>query len=115
MRIDSYRFGSIVIDGKPYRSDVMIYGDQVKSDWWRKEGHRLHLEDLDWVLSRGPKVLVIGTGANGRMVVPESVKAELESRGIEMIVEPTGEAYKTYNRLRGSNDTNVAAALHLTC
>jgi hypothetical protein len=30
--IDSYDFGAIVIDGKRYSSDVIIYPDRVKDD-----------------------------------------------------------------------------------
>ena len=46
MHIDSYSFGQIVIDARAYASDVIIYSDRVDAAWWRKEGHRLHPEDI---------------------------------------------------------------------
>jgi len=44
--IEHYEFGHIVIRGKSYSSDVIIYPDHVDSDWWREEGHRLSPVDL---------------------------------------------------------------------
>ena len=41
MRIDRYAFGNIVIDGKAYTKDVIIFPDRVYSPWWRKDGHFL--------------------------------------------------------------------------
>lgn len=113
MKIDSYSFGSIVVDGNKYTSDLIIHKDQIKENWWRKEGHRLHLEDLDWVLDRNPSLLVVGCGKSGLMTVPEKIKNELESRGIKLVAAKTDQACKIYNRRADSED--VACALHLTC
>ena len=44
--IDSYSFGEIVINGKRYTSDVIIFSDSVDDNWWRKSGHLLHKDDL---------------------------------------------------------------------
>lgn len=111
--IESYSFGRIVIDGQAYTSDVIIYPDRVDAHWWRKEGHRLDRHDLTEVVAEKPEVLVVGTGHSGLMGVPEETRKYLESEGIEVIAEVTGQAYQTYNRLSGSK--KVIAALHLTC
>jgi hypothetical protein len=55
MRIDSYRFGNIVIDGVNYSSDVIILGGIVQANWWRKRGHLLSAEDLQPVITVKPK------------------------------------------------------------
>ena len=68
MHIDSYEFGAIVIDGKIYRADLLIWPGQIKTDWWRLEGHLLQLPDVMEVLSAAPQVLVVGTGG-GRDVL----------------------------------------------
>ena len=112
--IESYRFGKIVINGKSYSSDVIIIGENIKADWWRKEGHRLHVEDLKEIIREDIDVLVIGTGYFGLMKVPEDVKRFLSEKGIEIIVQKTAEACKTFNKLNSSGK-KVAAALHLTC
>jgi hypothetical protein len=110
--IDSYDFGRIVIDGKVYTSDVIIYPDKVYSNWWRKEGHRLQKEDLKEVFDYAPEILVVGTGAYGSMVVSEETKREIESRGIKLIVERTEKACEIYNSIKSRK---AVAALHLTC
>lgn len=111
--IDSYRFGEIVIDGRRYTHDVIIYPDHVDGSWWRAEGHSVAPSDLQEVLESHPAVLVIGQGSPGHMEVPGETRRKLEQGGIELIVQPTSEASATYNRLRDVR--RVVAALHLTC
>jgi hypothetical protein len=111
--IDSYEFGRIVVDGKIFTSDVIIYPERVKGDWWRKEGHELRIDDLEDVLDQNPEVIVVGTGNPGIMkVLPETEKL-IKSQKIELIIQPTEEACQTYNRL--SSSRKVIAMLHLTC
>lgn len=113
MEIDSYSFGQIVIEGREYTSDVIVYPMRVDGAWWRKEGHRLSLDDLRGVIEADPETVVVGTGAVGAMVVPKDVLDHLESRRIRVVVLRTGEAVEAYNRL--SKGGRVIAALHLTC
>lgn len=111
--IESYSFGEIVIDGEKYSNDVIIFPDHVKRDWWRKEGHSLHPEDLEEVVEASPEVLVVGTGAYGRLSVPRDTREHIESNGIELVLEKTESACETYNELAEEKET--VAALHLTC
>ena len=113
--IESYDFGEIIIDRRRYFNDVIIFPDRVKSGWWRREGHKLSIEDLEEVLKERPQILIIGTGYSGLMKVPEEVKERLNSLGIKVIVEPTREACRTYNAIMKSEGKKVIAALHLTC
>ncbi len=113
MAIDSYRFGEVVIGGKTFTADVIIFPDRVKSSWWRKEGHELALHDLREVLEEEPEVLIVGTGASSRMRVLQETEGELQRRGIELRAAPTGEACNLYNEL--SRSRKAVAALHLTC
>ena len=112
--IDSCDFGRIVIDGKQYTSDLIIFPNRVMSGWWRKEGHRLHINDLDEVVKEKTGVLIIGTGHSGLMKVPTETKEFMEGKGFELIIQPTEEACKTYNSLVKSGK-RILAALHLTC
>jgi hypothetical protein len=111
--IESYSFGYIVIDGKSYTSDVIIFPNRVEDNWWRRRGHRLAPEDLKGVLAEEARILVVGTGRTGLMRVPPETLEYLTSRGFEVIVEKTGDAYQTYNRL--AQQGPVIAALHLSC
>ena len=112
-KIDTYRFGLIVVNGKKYTSDVIISPDGVRSNWEREKGHQLCLGDIAGIISENPEVLVVGTGAFGLVKIPPEVQEELHTRGIELIAEGTEEACSTYNQLCHSR--RVIAALHLTC
>ena len=111
--IDFYQFGEIVIEGKVYTSDVIVSPSGVKSDWRRKVGHRLAIDDLKEVMGQEPEVLVVGTGSWGAMEVPPETRRYVESQGTELIAENTEKACNTYNRLCSS--CRVVAILHLTC
>jgi len=114
MSIEEYRFGHITIDGREYDHDVIVFPQRVRADWWRKEGHRLDVADLDEVFQDPPEVLVIGTGYFGNMAVSKATLALLHERGIETRVLRTGEAVAEINRLQHEL-ARVVGALHLTC
>jgi len=111
--IDSYDFGKIVVDGKTYNSDLILFEDRISSNWWRKSGHRLIPEDIKEILEDKPEILIVGTGAFGYMIVSDETKKVLRENNIELISQKTKEACKTYNKL--SKDKKVVLALHLTC
>jgi hypothetical protein len=58
--------------------------------------------------------IVIGTGAHGVMRVPSATKQFIEERGINLVVEKTKKAVKTFNELR-EEGADAAIAMHLTC
>ena len=95
-----------------FSSDFIIYKDKVDASWWRKEGHRLHPEDIIDVLNAHPDILIIGTGYSGVMIVQKKTIDHIVSRGIEVKVERTGKAVDLYNRLQERK--YVIAVLHLT-
>jgi hypothetical protein len=113
MHIDHYSFGRIIIDGKTYASDVIIYPDRVDASWWRKEGHYLQKSDLAGIIAANPDLLIVGTGAHGVMTVPESTVTFLESHNISVLIEKTEKAVTYFNTQ--SQGKKVVAALHLTC
>ncbi len=113
--IDSYKFGHIVIDGITYKNDVVVFLDHVQSEWWRKEGHKLQIEDiLDQLKEAEPEVLVVGTGKFGLMRIGDDLKDYLDETGIRLVVENTDRAVSTYNRVVENGD-RVLGAFHLTC
>jgi len=111
--IEEYRFGRFSFGGKEYTSDVIIHGDHVTS-WWRVTGHSVAREDIEKLVSKKPATIVIGTGANGLMKVPEATRRFIEDNGIQLVVQETGKAVQTFNRLRAEG-ADVAIAMHLTC
>jgi hypothetical protein len=116
MKIESYRFGEIVIDGIHYTKDLKIIKGKIFDNWWRSQGHTLQLSDIQDVVAAKPGTLIVGTGAYGRMVLRPGLSEELESKGIRIEALPTEPAIKKFNELASQNghDT-IALAIHLTC
>jgi len=111
--IDHFSFGRIVVAGQTYTKDVMVHADGVDSPWWRQEGHRLAIVDLETAIRRRPELLIIGTGTRGMMAVPAAVLAHLEAIGIRVEVLRTDRAVERFNGL--PEQKKAVAALHLTC
>jgi hypothetical protein len=115
MRVSVYDFGRIVVDGEVHTRDVIIYPERVQCPWWRKEGHRLAVEDLGEVWDAAPDVLVVGTGYYGRMAIAEQAAGHARASGIEVVAARTPEAVSAFNSLQSDPNKKVVAALHLTC
>jgi hypothetical protein len=111
-RLENYSFGRVTVDGREQTRDLIVLPGRVVSDWWRREGHSLAVEDLEGVLDELPGHLVLGVGAYGRLHPDPAVIAELERRGVEVECLPTDAAVRRYGEL---DERQAAAALHLTC
>jgi hypothetical protein len=111
-RLEDYSFGRVVVEGEEQTRDLIVLPDRVVTNWWRREGHSLAIEDLGDVEDELPEKLVLGTGAHGRLRPSQAVLDELERRGVDVEVLPTGDAVRRYGELDGRR---TAAALHLTC
>ena len=116
--ISHYSFGSLSFKGKTYNRDLIIIktsdGEKIFSNWWRKEGHRLQVEDLDEVWKSPVEVLIVGTGAYGVMKVAPEVERKAKELNIKLEAYPTEKAVKRFNELYSKN-ISVAGAFHLTC
>jgi len=113
-KIEHYEFGKIVINGKEYNRDVIVFPDRAMDNWWRKEGHNLCLQDIKEIIDYNPGILIIGTGYYGFMNVSKEVIRALNEKGIEVRIAKTKEACKVFNELV-EKGRKVVAALHLTC
>lgn len=113
MMIDSYTFGEIVIDGKKYIHDLIIYPSRIDDDWWRSESHELRPEDVEDIIKHRPDTLIVGLGASSCMVIKPETMEFLKKHSIKLIAEDTKKACTAYNEL--SQKSRVVAALHLTC
>ena len=110
--LQDYSFGRIVVDGEEQTRDLIVLPNRVFTNWWRRDGHSLAIEDLAEVEDELPEKLILGTGAHGRLRPPQAVIEELERRGIDVEVLRTDDAVRRYGELE---ERRTAAALHLTC
>jgi len=119
--IEEYQFGFIVIDGKTYRHDLGINWLGEIFDWPRAESHIIDLEDVIDALEQGPQTIVIGTGEQGLAQVTERAKKAITDRGIELIIDKTEQATRTFNIRKEESfeeegaQEKVVGLFHLTC
>lgn len=134
--IEEYRFGSITIDGKTYNHDVEVRwtpkdlapdagtgptGQALEVlKWWRKESHIIDAGDITRAVNQNPDMIIIGTGESGIAKVTEGAKNEIRSRGIELIIDLTDQAIKTFNIRKGESGgeqkkEKIIGLFHLTC
>jgi len=103
-KIESYRFGEIVIDGRRYSSDVIIYPDRVEGQWWREEGHSLASTDVWQVLQAPPEVLVIGQGGQDGCKYPPRRDTSCRRRGYTSLQSQQSARAKHTIGCAGSNE-----------
>jgi hypothetical protein len=112
MMIKSYSFGSMILGDRRYTSDLIIFPDgRITDNWWRTQGHRLGVEDLPEMTP--VDAVVVGTGYNGLMTVPEETRTNLGKLSKTVIVSDTRQAVKKFNALSGKK--RVLGLFHLTC
>jgi len=114
LRIEGFSFGSIVINGKTYTTDLIIYPDgHVVDSWWRKSGHKLSSDDIGKLIDSEPEVIIAGTGVSGLVEPDKELQKMLSEKGIEFIQAPNQKAIELYNELM--SEKRVGACFHLTC
>ena len=111
--IDRFEFGTIVVDGQSYESDVVIFPDGAVEQWQHKDEHVLRPRDVDKIISAEPEVVIIGLGTVGNLRVRPKVEKRFQEAGIEVMAYRTNKACETYRELR--NQQKVAAILHIIC
>ena len=110
MHIDSYDFGSFIVDGEQFHHDFKLVGDKVKL--WKN--HHLCLDDVKDAVAEKPHTIIIGTGASGVVQVTIDIVQYIESNSIKLVIEKTEKACIEYNKLTAQGK-KVAAVLHSTC
>jgi hypothetical protein len=77
IKIESFSFGTIVIDGKKYHRDVIICPDGLvkvrKGGRWMFGSHSFKKEEVEEL--KGAEVAVLGLGTSARAHLSEAAKA----------------------------------------
>ena len=134
--IEEYHYGSITIDGNTYNHDVEVrWTDAASGDtrgeprpakgeilkWWRGKSHVIDEEDVKRAIDQDPDILVIGTGESGSAFITEAAKEEIRAKGIELIIDLTEQATKTFNIINEDSEEEegeqrkVIGLFHITC
>jgi hypothetical protein len=117
-KIDELDFGSIVVEGKKYRRDILILADGTVKK--RKGGflvfgnHEIKKQELDELSQGQPETIVVGTGTNGAAHIAPEAESWAKGKNLSLLVQPS---YDTVTRLNElvEQKKNAAALMHITC
>ena len=117
-KIDKFSFGSIVIDGKKYSRDVLIFANGMvkkrKGGFLMFGSHGIKKEEIEELAEDSPEAVIIGTGTSGKASLAPEVEDWAKEKNLSLMVQPSHEAVTKLNELI-EQKKKVAALLHITC
>ena len=118
MKIESTTFGTITIDGTTYQHDVVVSlsGEVLKrkkklSKKLYGTSHVLSKDEAKFLFEKGCDQVVIGSGQMGNVHLSPEAEAYFERKGCEVLLKPTPEAIRMFNRSRAKR----IGLFHVTC
>jgi len=118
MKIESTTFGVITIDGRTYEHDVVVRlsGEVVRrkkklSKKLYGTSHVLSKDEAKFVFEKGCDQVVIGSGQMGNVRLSPEAEAYFERKGCEVLLKPTPEAIRVFNR----SGAKRIGLFHVTC
>jgi len=113
VKIDSFNFGFIVVDGKQYMCDVVILPDgrvtEREPGRGRIGSHSITGSQLEPLKITNPEIIVVGTGMRGMAKLSEPRASDINIR-----VMSSQTAVEEFNKL-AAEGKRVAALIHITC
>ena len=118
MKIDGTQFGSITIDGKIHKHDVIIRRSGAVKKRRKKlskkrygTSHIISKPEAKFVLEKGCRLLIVGTGQEGNVKLSPEAKDYFDKKGCAVLSLRTPEAIRAFNRARA----HTIGLMHVTC
>lgn len=112
VRIDSTSFGEIVIDGKTYYSDMIVWWDGKIE--YRTKSHTVDMSEFLKLMQKEPEAVVIGTGQIGVVKILPEVNQTAEDKQVDLFIDQSKKAIQIFNGLVADGKKAVAV-IHTTC
>jgi len=117
-KVDSFSFGSIVIDGKKYRKDMIFLPDgtvkQRRGGFLMFGSHDIKKEEIEELYGAGAEVAVVGIGTSSRARLAQRAANYVQGAKLGLLLLPSPEAVEKLNELVDQGK-KVAALIHITC
>jgi hypothetical protein len=117
-KIDKTRFGSITIDGKKYKYDVLIHHTGEVEKRHKKlskaiygTSHVISLDEARQVYEDGAKRLLIGTGQFDSVKLSPEAQEYFQHKHCPVELLPTEEAIRAWNEA----PQGTIGLFHITC
>lgn len=112
VKIDSTKFGEIVINRKTYYSDMIVWWDGKVE--YRDKTHIFGMSEYLKLMKRKPEAIVIGIGQQGAIKIREEVVRAAEDEKIKLFIDQSPRAVDIFNGLI-LQKKRVVAVIHTTC
>jgi len=117
-KVNSFDFGSIVIDGKEYGYDVVVLPDGCVKEREASKGmfggHTIGKAEIEELAKTKPETIIVGTGTDGLAAVSKDAQAYAQKAKLKLVVLSSSRAIEKLNQLTGEGK-HVAALIHITC
>jgi hypothetical protein len=117
-KIDELIFGSIIVEGKKYRRDILIFADGTVKK--RKGGflvfgsHKIKKRELEELSQGHPEIIIVGTGTDGAAHIAPEAESWAKGKNLSLLVQPSYDAVARLNEIV-EQKKKVAALMHITC
>ncbi len=116
-KIDELTFGSIIVEGKKYRRDVLIFADGTvkkrKGGFLMFGSHKIKKQELEELSQGQPETIIVGTGTNSAAHIAPEAESWAKGKNLSLLVQPSHDAVAVVNEL--GEQKKVAALIHITC
>jgi hypothetical protein len=117
-RIDSTRFGSIIIAGEVFEHDLLISLNGEKKRRRKKlskevfgTSHIVSLAEAEYIYEKGAQRLIVGTGQTGMVTLSSEAADFFKAHECQVELWPTPKAIQVWNEAQGA----VMGLFHVTC
>lgn len=108
--IQGYSQGQVIVNGRSYRSSLIITPAEVVPEWRPRRFSDLSEQDITLLIDLQPEMIILGTGASHQFLHPSMTVSAMQRRiGFETM--DTAAACRTYNILMAEGRRVVAALL----
>jgi hypothetical protein len=117
-KIVELTFGSIVVEGKKYRRDVLIFPDGTVKKW--KGGflmfgsHKIKKRELDELSQGHPETIFVGTGTNCTAHMATETESWARGKNLSLLVQSSHDAIARLNGL-AERKKKIGGSTHITC
>jgi hypothetical protein len=117
-KIDSFDFGSIVVDGRRYVYDVLILPDgtvrERVASRARLRSHTITSHEIEGIGKLQPDIIVVGTGTSELASLSDNAYVYVKRSNLNLVLLPSPQAVEKFNQLIDEGK-RVAALIHITC
>jgi hypothetical protein len=117
-RIDELTFGSLVVEGKKYRRDILVFADGTvrkrKGGFLMFGSHGIKRRELEELSQGQPEMIIVGTGTDGAAHIAPEAESWAKANNVGLLVQPSYDAVARINE-SAEQKKKVAALIHVTC